>query len=57
MGCHSKGERGVAMKVTTLGIDLAKNVFGVHGLDEQGKAVLKRSVSRALLKPCSRSSS
>jgi transposase len=37
------------MKVTTVGIDLAKNVFSVHGVDERGKALLKRSVSRAKL--------
>ena len=30
------------MKIITLGIDLAKNVFAVHGVDEQGKAVLVR---------------
>ena len=26
------------MKVTTIGIDLAKSVFQVHGVDERGKA-------------------
>jgi transposase len=30
------------MKIMTIGIDLAKNVFAVHGIDEQGKAVLVR---------------
>ena len=25
------------MKITTVGIDLAKNVFPVHGVDERGK--------------------
>ena len=35
------------MKITTVGIDLAKNVFSLHGIDEHGKAVLKRTVSRA----------
>ena len=25
------------MKITTVGIDLAKNVFQVHGVDERGK--------------------
>lgn len=28
------------MAIATLGIDLAKNVFAVHGVDEAGKAVL-----------------
>ena len=35
-------ERGSSMKIIALGIDLAKNVFAVHGIDESGKAVLVR---------------
>lgn len=31
---------------TTLGIDVAKNVFQLHGVDRRGKAVLKRKISR-----------
>jgi hypothetical protein len=27
------------MKITTVGIDLAKNAFQVHGVDEHGRAV------------------
>jgi transposase len=34
------------MKVTTVGIDLAKNVFQVHGIDERGKAVLRKQLRR-----------
>ena len=34
------------MKITTVGIDLAKNVFQVHGIDERGKAVLKKQLKR-----------
>ncbi len=34
------------MKITTMGIDLAKNVFQVHGVDAQGKAVLKKQLKR-----------
>ena len=34
------------MKITTVGIDLAKNVFSLHGIDDHGKAVLKRTVNR-----------
>lgn len=34
------------MKITTVGIDLAKNVFQVHGIDERGKAVLKKQLRR-----------
>lgn len=37
-------------KVTTLGIDLAKNVFQLHGIDEQGRVVLNKKLSRIKLK-------
>ena len=30
-------ERGSPMKGTTLGIDVAKHIFRVHGVDAQGK--------------------
>jgi transposase len=32
--------------VTTIGIDLAKNVFQVHGVDARGNAVLKKQLKR-----------
>ncbi len=35
------------MKATTLGIDLAKDVFQVHGVNEQGKVVLRKRLKRA----------
>src|ERR1700689_4887285 len=35
------------MKITTVGMDLAKNVFQVHGMDERGKAVLGKQLRRA----------
>jgi len=34
------------MNVTTIGIDLAKNVFQVHGVDERGQAVLRKQLKR-----------
>jgi transposase len=37
------------MKVTTLGIDLAKQVLQLHGVDEAGRAVLRRQVRREQL--------
>ena len=47
------------MKITTVGIDLAKNVFQVHGVDERGRAVLRKQLRRdqmagffANLPPC-----
>ncbi len=37
------------MYITTLGIDLAKNVFQLHGVDARGRAVLSRRVKRSQL--------
>jgi transposase len=34
------------MNITTVGIDLAKNVFQVHGVDARGKVVLRRQLRR-----------
>ena len=34
------------MKITTIGIDLAKNVFQVHGVNEQGLPVVKKQLRR-----------
>jgi transposase len=55
---HQPGE-ATEMKVTTIGIDLAKNVIQVHGVDERGKAVLRKQLKRvqvaaffANLPPC-----
>ena len=34
------------MKITTVGIDLAKNVFQVHGIDERGTVLLRKQLRR-----------
>src|SRR5512144_1060457 len=39
------------MKITTVGIDLAKNVFQVHGVDARGKVGLKKPMKRAQVLP------
>jgi transposase len=39
------------MKVTTIGIDLAKNVFQIHGVDQSGKTVLKKQLRREQMAP------
>ena len=39
------------MKTTTLGIDLAKNVFQLHGVDDQGKVVVRQKLTRPTLLP------
>jgi transposase len=36
-------------EITTVGIDLAKNVFAVHGVSAEGGVVLRRSVGRTKL--------
>lgn len=47
------------MELTTIGIDVAKNVFQIHGTDDAGRAVLKKQLKRgqmlaffANLTPC-----
>jgi len=47
------------MNITIVGIDLAKNVFQVHGIDQRGKAVVQKRLRRkqvlmffAQLPPC-----
>lgn len=46
-------------KVTTVGLDLAKSVFSLHGVDAGGRVVLRKTVRRdklmelvATLPPC-----
>ena len=34
------------MKTTTLGVDLAKNVFVVHGVDVRGRVTIRKKLSR-----------
>ena len=34
------------MHVNTIGVDLAKNVFQVHGVDSAGKVVITRQLRR-----------
>jgi transposase len=47
------------MQVTTVGLDLAKRVFQVHGIDERGKVAVRKQLRRrevmgffATLPPC-----
>lgn len=35
------------MKLTTVGIDLARNVFQIHGVDQHGKVILKKQLKRS----------
>ncbi len=52
--CHSVagvepshvGEEASVEEITTIGLDLAKNVFQVHGIDAAGKIVVRRKLRR-----------
>jgi hypothetical protein len=37
------------MKITTVGVDLAKSVFSMHGVDEHGRPALRKTVRRCKL--------
>jgi transposase len=43
-------ERAVHMQISTIGIDLAKNVFQVHGVDAAEKLVLKKQLRRSQMR-------
>lgn len=55
---NDSGE-GPRMKIKAVGIDLAKDVFGVHGIDERGKVLVHKRLGRrqvltwlTTLEPC-----
>ena len=39
------------MEITTIGLDLAKNVFQVHAVDAAGDVVVQKTLRRAQLLP------
>jgi transposase len=39
------------MEITTIGLDLAKNVFQVHGVDATGKVVVRKALRRVQMMP------
>ena len=39
------------MQITTIGLDLAKSVFQVHGVDTTGQVVVRKSLRRAQMLP------
>ncbi len=52
-------QEGFMQHITTIGLDLAKSVFQVHGMDHEGQAVLQKKLRRgqvlkffASLPPC-----
>src|SRR6266705_5992263 len=51
--------RAIHMQITTIGLDIAKNVFQVHGIDAAEKVVVRKQLRRgqvigffAALPPC-----
>src|SRR5581483_5020581 len=48
--CQASNEREPSMKsISTVGVDLAKNVFQVHAVDERGEVVVRKAVRRSKL--------
>jgi transposase len=39
------------MEITTIGLDLAKRVFQVHGVDAAGKVMVRKALRRAQVLP------
>jgi transposase len=44
-------EEPSAMKVSTVGLDLAKNVFQVHAVDEAGEVIVRKALRRGRVLP------
>lgn len=38
------------MNISVLGVDLAKSLFQLHGVNDTGKVVMRRKVTRAKLR-------
>jgi len=47
---HEQEEPSV-MKITTVGVDLAKNVFQVHAINDAGEVIVCRSLRRRQMIP------
>ena len=45
------------MQISTIGVDLAKSVFQVHGVDAAGEVVIRRKLRRSQVCPSSPRSS
>ena len=39
------------MNITTVGVDLAKNVFQVHGIDDAGEIIVRKTLRRRQMIP------
>jgi transposase len=48
---NESAREGAKMDITTLGVDSAKNLFQVHGVDGQGRILLERQLRRRQVLP------
>ena len=39
------------MEITTIGLDIAKNVFQVHAIDDGGEVIVRRALRRRQMLP------
>ena len=39
------------MEISTIGLDLAKNIFQVHGINSQGEPVVRKALRRSQMLP------
>jgi transposase len=39
------------MEISTVGLDLAKNVFPIHGVDASGRIVIRKAIRRSQVLP------
>src|SRR3712207_7402141 len=46
-GCHACPKEAIRTQISTVGIDLAKRVFQIHGVDQDGNIVLRKQLRRA----------
>jgi hypothetical protein len=51
-GDYHREREGIKMVVQTIGLDLAKQVFQLHGVDAHGRVVLRKNLSRTHLFAC-----
>src|SRR6476660_1540410 len=46
VNCAHNSEEPIMQAVTTIGLDIAKSVFQVHGIDAEGKVLIRRQLKR-----------
>jgi transposase len=39
------------MEITTIGLDLAKNFFQIHGIDAAGRVIVRKALRRSQMLP------